>query len=123
MAARTKSAPLTLYGFRTCVTVRNAMKWLESHKVPYELFDYRRTPLDAATIDDLFARGGWENVFNRNSTTFRELPDSAKEGITKAKARRMILEHSNLLKRPILDTGDQLLLGFKPEAWAEALGK
>jgi Spx/MgsR family transcriptional regulator len=114
---------IKLYGFKSCDMVRNAMKWLDANDVAYEFFDYRRDALDAKVVDDWFARAGWEKVFNRNSTTFKELPDSQKVDIDAKRARQMIVAETNLIKRPVLDTGDALLLGFKADAWAEALGK
>ena len=102
--------------------VRNAMKWLDANHVAYEFFDYRRDELNPKTVDDWFTRAGWENVFNRNSTTFKELPESQKTGINAKRAKQMILEHTNLIKRPILDTGAKLLLGFQADAWEKAIG-
>ncbi len=113
----------TLYGFRSCDMVRNAMKWLDANGVAYTFFDYRKDTLDPAVVDDWFARAGWEQVFNRNSTTFKELPEQDKVGIDAKRAKQMILAETNLIKRPVLDTGDQLLLGFKAANWATALGK
>jgi Spx/MgsR family transcriptional regulator len=112
-----------LYGFRSCDMVRNAMKWLDANKVDYEFFDYRKDRLDPKVVDDWFARAGWEKVFNRNSTTFKELPESDKAGIDAKRAKQMILAETNLIKRPVLDAGGELLLGFKADAWAKALGK
>lgn len=65
----------TLYGFRSCDMVRNAIKWLDANGVAYTFFDYRKDALDPAVVDDWFARADWELVFNRNSTTFKELPE------------------------------------------------
>jgi arsenate reductase (glutaredoxin) len=101
--------------------VRNAMKWLEANGVAFEFFDYRRQPLDAGTVDDWFARAGWEAVFNQNSAAYRELPDSNKVDIDAARARQLILAETNLIKRPVLDTGDSLLFGFKAVAWEQLL--
>lgn len=114
---------ITLYGFKSCDMVRNAMKWLEAEKVDYTLFDYRKQKLDPKVVDDWFARAGWENVFNRNSTSYKEMPDSEKAGIDATKAKTLILANTNLIKRPVLDTGDRLVLGFKPAAFSEALAK
>jgi len=122
-AAGTAARKATLYGFKSCDMVRKAMKWLDEHQVAYEFVDYRREALDPKVVDDWFARAGWENVFNRNSTTFKELPESEKTGITQPKAKRMILAETNLIKRPLLDTGSDILLGFKAETWSRALGK
>ncbi len=103
--------------------VRKAMQWLDAHDVAYEFFDYRREALDPEVVEDWFARAGWETVFNRNSTTFKELPEREKAGIDEQRAKQMILTETNLIKRPVLDTGDRLLFGFKAEAWAAALGR
>lgn len=72
-------------------------------------------------LDDWFARAGWEGVLNRNATTFKELPERERAGIDEARAKRMILAETNLIKRPVLDTGSALLFGFKPPEWAGAL--
>lgn len=113
----------TLYGFKSCSTVKSARKWLDDHGVEYSFFDYRVDRLDPKAVDDWFKRAGWEAVFNRNSTTFKELPEAEKEGIDAKKARAMILAETNLIKRPVLDTGKDLLFGFKADAYAAATGK
>lgn len=113
----------TLYGFKSCDMVRNAMKWLEAEKVDYTLFDYRKEELDPKVVDDWFKRAGWETVFNRNSTSYKEMPDSQKADIDQAKAKALILANTNLIKRPVLDTGKQLAFGFKPATFAKALGR
>ncbi|EAB6717966.1 arsenate reductase [Salmonella enterica subsp. enterica] len=114
---------VTLYGFKSCDMVRNAMKWLEAEKVDYTLFDYRRQKLDPKTVDDWFKRAGWETVFNRNSTSYKEMPEAEKAAVDEKKAKDLILANTNLIKRPVLDAGDKLVFGFKPATFAEALGK
>ncbi|MGV3709872.1 MAG: Spx/MgsR family RNA polymerase-binding regulatory protein [Gemmatimonas sp.] len=114
---------MQLYGFRSCDMVRNAMKWLDANGVAYEFFDYRKDDLDPKTLDNWFKRAGWETVFNRNSTAFKEMPESRKANIDQKRAKELILEETNLIKRPVLDTGDELLFGFKAQAWADKLGK
>lgn len=109
---------VTLYGFRGCDTVRNAMKWLDAHAVPYHFVDYRREALAPGVVDDWFARAGWETVFNRNATTFKDLPEAEKRDIDAARAKAMLLAETNFIKRPVLDTGDALFVGFKANAWA-----
>jgi Spx/MgsR family transcriptional regulator len=115
--------PATLYGFKSCDTVKKARKWLDDHNVEHRYFDYRAEKLDPKVVDDWFKRAGWEAVFNRNSTTFRELPEGEKTAIDAKKARAMILAETNLIKRPVLDTGKDLLFGFRADAYAAATGK
>lgn len=111
----------TLYGFKSCDTVKKARKWLEERSVPYSYFDYRVEKLDPKTIDDWFTRAGWEAVLNRNSTSFKELPENEKVALDQSKARALILSETNLIKRPVLDTGKALLFGFKADAYEKAV--
>ena len=113
----------TLYGFKSCDTVKKARKWLDDKGVAHRFFDYRVEKLDPTVVDDWFARAGWEQVFNRNSTTFKELPEAEKAGIDAKKARQMILSETNLIKRPVLDTGKELVFGFRADAFAAATGQ
>lgn len=115
--------PTTLYGFKSCETVKKARKWLDDHDVEHRYFDYRAEKLDPKVVDDWFKRAGWEAVFNRNSTTFKELPEGEKAAIDAKKARAMILAETNLIKRPVLDTGKDLIFGFRADAYAAATGK
>lgn len=101
--------------------VRAAMKWLDTNGAAYTFFDYRKTPLSEATIDDWFARVGWERVFNRNATTFKELSPAEQESVNEARAKQLILGNTNFIKRPLLDTGSQIMLGFKADDWAGVL--
>ena len=97
--------------------VRAAMKWLDANGVQYTFFDYRREPLTGTTIDDWFARAGWESVFNRNSTAYKELSPQTQAGLTPKRAKALILENKNFIKRPLLDTGTKILLGFNAARW------
>jgi Spx/MgsR family transcriptional regulator len=103
--------------------VRNAMKWLTANDIAFEFVDYRRDELDPAVVDDWFERAGWETVFNRNSTAYRKLPEASKAGVDATRAKALIFSDTNLIKRPVLDTGDTLLFGFKADTWAQALGR
>ena len=100
--------PITMYGFKGCDTVKKARAWLDARNVGYEFFDYRVKPLDPAVVDGWFERAGWEAVLNKNSTTFKELPDSEKTAVDAKTARAMILAETNFIKRPVLDADGSL---------------
>lgn len=111
----------TIYGFKGCDMVKKARAWLDAHGVAYDFFDYRVRELDPKVVDGWFARAGWEKVFNRNSTTFKELPEVQKADIDEKRARAMILAETNLIKRPVLDVGHRLLFGFRPGEYEMAI--
>lgn len=109
-----------LYGFRSCDMVRNAMHWLDASGITYTFIDYRKEALSPATIEDWFTRAGWETVFNRNSTSYKQLDEASKAALTPARAKALILSDTNFIKRPLLDTGSTILVGFKAATWDAA---
>lgn len=111
---------MLLYGFRSCDMVRGAMKWLDAAGLAYTFVDYRREPLRAEVLDDWCARAGWETVFNRNSTAFRKLSPEVQSSLTESVAKSLIHGDTNFIKRPLLDTGSAILVGFNAERWAAA---
>jgi Spx/MgsR family transcriptional regulator len=108
-----------LYGIPNCDTMKKARKWLESHGVEYRFHDYK---VEGANRDTLAAWAkvvGWETLLNRAGTTFRKLPDESKEDLDEAKALKLMLAQPSMIKRPVLETGTMLLVGFSPEKYSE----
>ncbi len=66
---------------------------------------------------------GWETLLNRAGTTFRKLPDADKEGLNERKAIALMLAQPSMIKRPVLDLGGKLLVGFKPEIYAKEVAR
>ena len=108
-----------IYGIRNCDTMKKAWTWLDSHGVAYDFHDYRKDGLDRATLEGWVRQLGWEVLLNRAGTTFRKLPDKDKEGLTEKKAIALMEAQPSMIKRPVLDVGGKLLVGFKPENYAK----
>jgi arsenate reductase len=58
-------------------------------------------------------------LLNRAGTTFKKLPDSDKEGLNERKALALMLAQPSMIKRPVLDLGGKLLVGFKPDVYGK----
>lgn len=116
------STPLTtMYGITTCDTIKKARVWLEGHDVPYRFHDYRAEGLDAKRLDGWVGKVGWEILLNKASTTFRELADKDKLGLDEKRAKALMLAKPTMIKRPVLEVGDRILVGFKPDVYAQAV--
>ncbi|MGH6613508.1 ArsC family reductase [Sphingomonas sp.] len=110
----------TMYGIKNCDTIKKARTWLAEHGVAYDFHDYKSAGIDAATLRRWAGIVGWEVLLNRAGTTFRALPDTDKADIDEAKAIALMLAGPSMIKRPVLDTGTTILVGFKPDAYAAA---
>ena len=110
--------PTTIYGIKNCDTMKKARAWLDTHGVAYEFHDYK-AGVDKDKLKQWSDKVGWETLLNRAGTTFKKLPDSDKEGLTEKKALALMLAQPSMIKRPVLETGSKLLVGFKPDICAK----
>ncbi|WP_243368353.1 ArsC family reductase [Microvirga solisilvae] len=107
----------TLYGIKNCDTMKKARAWLDAKGVSYAFHDYKAEGIDRARLEGWVRNAGWETLLNRAGTTFRKLPDAEKAGIDERKAIALMLDQPSMIKRPVLDLGNRLVVGFKPEQY------
>jgi arsenate reductase (glutaredoxin) len=112
-----------LYGIPNCDTVKKARVWLEAQGRAYTFHDYKKEGADPERIAGWIAAAGLDVVVNRKGTTFRALPDDDKaRAADAATAPALLAANPSVIKRPIVEHAGGLLVGFKPEEWAAALG-
>jgi len=115
--------PTTIYGIKNCDTMKKARAWLDKAGVDYSFHDYKAAGIDKATLEAWSKQVGWEVLLNRAGTTFRKLPDADKEGLNAKKAIALMMAQPSMIKRPVLEHGKALLVGFKPEDYKAAFKK
>lgn len=110
----------TIYGIKACDTMKKARAWLDAHGVAYQFHDYKAQGVDRSKLEKWAREVGWEILLNRAGTTFRKLTDKDKTGLDARKALALMLAQPSMIKRPVLETGKVLIVGFKPEYYAKA---
>lgn len=113
---------LTIYGIKTCDTMKKAFAWLDSHGIAYGFHDYRKDGLSRAELERWCAALGWDKVLNRAGTTFRKLPEADRADLDAAKAIALMLAQPAMIKRPLVEGDGVLEVGFKPERFAALFG-
>jgi arsenate reductase len=111
---------ITIYGIKNCDTMKKAFAWLDAHKVVYRFHDYKKDGIEKDRLEKWVKAVGWEALINRAGTTFRKLPEQDKEGLGEKKAIALMLGQPSMIKRPLIERGSKLLIGFKPEDYAKA---
>ena len=112
---------MTLYGIRNCDTMKKARAWLDEHGMAYDFHDYRKAGVDTARLERWSERVGWETLLNRSGTTFRKLAAEEKSNLDERKAIALMIAQPSMIRRPVLETGDRVIVGFKPELYAAEL--
>ncbi|HEX4295018.1 MAG TPA: ArsC family reductase [Rhizomicrobium sp.] len=112
---------VTIYGIKNCDTMKKVRAWLDARGVAYAFHDYKSEGISKSKLEAWAKQAGWEVLLNRAGTTFRALPDKDKEGITERKAIALMVAQPSMIKRPVLETGGGILVGFKPDVYDAAL--
>jgi len=113
----------TIYGIKNCDTMKKARAWLDAKGVAYDFHDYKTAGIAKDRLKGWSDKLGWETLLNRAGTTFKKLPEVDKEGLTEKKALALMLAQPSMIKRPVLELGGKLVVGFKPEIYEKEVGK
>jgi len=114
---------ITLYGIANCDTVKKARTWLTERGKSHEFHDFKRHGVPPAELARWADAVGWENLLNRRGTTWRQLTSEAQLAVDdSASAQALMLAHTSVIKRPVVDWGNsELTVGFSPQVWEKIL--
>ena len=112
---------IKVYGIPNCDTMKQARRWLEANGVEYEFHDYNKSGVPANRLKQWVSKASWETLLNRRGTTWRKLDESVRNGIDEAAAISVMLAHPSSIKRPVLEAGKLLLIGFNEAEYRKLL--
>jgi arsenate reductase len=109
---------MKFYHYPKCGTCRKASRWLDGHGIEVEPIDIVESPPSKSKLKDLHRRSGRElkAFFNTSGQSYRQ--GGFKERLAEMTESQMLAAlaaDGKLIKRPILDTGDTVFVGFREE--------
>ncbi|MFZ4536974.1 ArsC family reductase [Propionivibrio sp.] len=110
-----------IYGIKNCDTMKKAFDWLEANSVEYEFIDYKKAGIAQKHLPEWNQRAGWETLLNTRGMMWKRLSDAERSDVDETKALALMVDYPTLIKRPLLDTGTTLLVGFDPEHYTAEL--
>jgi arsenate reductase len=110
---------IKVYGIKNCDTMKKAMAFLEARGIAFEFIDYKKAGVAATHLPDWNARAGWQKLLNTRGLMWKKLSDEQRADVDERKALALMAETPSLIKRPVLDTGKALLVGFDEAAYAK----
>jgi arsenate reductase (glutaredoxin) len=114
-------AAITVYQKKTCGTCKKALQYLDDQGVQYSACDILSTPPTRKILEQHIDEDNVAAFLNSRSAIYREkgmknnLPD-------KQTAINLMLEDPNLIKRPLIIKGKNVLFGFKQADVDAAIG-
>lgn len=110
---------ISVYGIKTCSTVKKALNWLAQHDIDAKLHDFRIDGVSAEFLQQAIDKFGWQPLVNKRSTTWRTLAQEVKDNLSQDNVLEVLLANPTLIKRPIILHPPIALLGFDEKAYAE----
>lgn len=108
---------ITLYGIKACDTVKKARNYLDTNNLDFHYHDFRINGLEKEKLSDWIKAVGWKILLNTRSTSWRQLTEKQKQDIDEKSAQALMMENPTLIKRPVLETSNEVIVGFKAEIY------
>lgn len=113
---------IIVYGIPNCDTVKKARAWLTAQGQACEFHDFKKAGVPPDRLAQWADAVGWEKLLNRQGTTWRKLDAATQAGVTdSASAQALMLAQPSVIKRPVVDWGAGISVGFDATAWAARL--
>jgi arsenate reductase len=113
---------ITVYGITNCDQVRKTLAWLRENGIGHRFHDFRADGLERGMLERWCTHLPWNSLLNRRGATWRSIDEPARAAVVdQTSAIEIMLAHPTLVKRPVVEIEDRLLLGFSAERLAAAL--
>ena len=110
---------LTVFGIKSCDTCRRARKYLDEHNIEFQFHDLREDGLDIQMLERWTQRIGWARLLNKQSLTWRKIPEVDRNDMTHDKALASMIYSPTLVKRPVIESDKFIAVGFSEKRFGD----
>lgn len=96
---------ITIYGIKSCSTMKKAFTKLDELGVDYNFHDYKKQGIDNNSLQRWVDELGIDKVLNKRGTTWRKLTDQQKQAaeVSVENTIHLLVENTSMIKRPIIE--------------------
>lgn len=115
--------PLVL-AYSGCSTCKKALKWLADHGIDAEVRPIVEKPPTEAELARWIPASGLpvKKWLNTSGQSYRALGKAEVEAADDRTLVKWLAADGKLVKRPVVVSGDRVLVGFREDAYADAFG-
>ncbi len=104
---------ITLFGLRNCDGCKKALSWCKENGVEAVIHDFKKDGLSEAQLLHWIDKSGIDKLINKRGTTWRKLTPSQQSMMDDPKSARILIqENTSLIKRPVVELGQDVFVGF-----------
>lgn len=110
---------MIVYGIPNCNTVKKALDWLKAHQIEFTFHDYKKKGISKEKLQEWESQVGWEALINKRGTTWKQLPPEVQAEVkNKEAAFELIIQKPSVTKRPLIESNNQIILGFDEQDYS-----
>jgi arsenate reductase (glutaredoxin) len=107
---------ITVYGIKTCGSVRNALKFFKDNNIEVEFFDFKQKTPEESKIKDWTKKADINLLFNSKGTKYKTL--NLKDLNLDANGKfEWLCKEPLLFKRPVIEFDDKLVVAWDEEKY------
>jgi arsenate reductase len=124
MPPKPRAARALVLSYAGCSTCKKALKWLAEHHVDADVRAIVDEPPTAAELKAWVPKSGKpvRKWLNTSGQSYRALDKDVVLAAKDEEIMRWLTKDGKLVKRPVLVSGERVLVGFDADAYAEAFG-
>ncbi|MDM1294595.1 ArsC family reductase [Sphingobacterium sp. N143] len=109
---------LQVYGIKNCNTVKKALTWLEENNLPFQFHDFKKEGVSEEKLKEWEQQADWQSLVNKKGTTWKKLtPEEQAQVVDAESANQVLQQYSSMIKRPVIEHGSGILLGFNEDEY------
>ncbi len=113
---------IIVYGLPNCDITKMALLWLKKNNPGFEFHDYKKSGISLEKLNEWSQKTSWEKLLNKRGTTWKKISPQIQQTITNQDAAtRLMQEHTSLIKRPVIEINDRILIGFDEAIYNDLL--
>lgn len=115
---------LKIFGIPNCDQVKKSQKWLKDRGIEFEFHDYKKQGITKKQLNEWCKIVEWEVLLNKRSRTWKELnakelSEADRSNLSQAKVIALMQQHPTLIKRPIVQKGNAITVGFDEKTFTQ----
>ena len=112
---------IKIYGIKNCNSMKKAFDQLNAQQLPFEFHDYKKQGIDLDTLQHWADQVGLDVLLNKKGTTWRKFTLEQQADILSSPQNMLqaLQDNSSMIKRPVLVSDSQILVGFDEDSYKE----
>lgn len=102
--------------------MKKAFTWLDEQGIAYTFHDYKKQGITTNKLTEWLQQTEVTKLINTKGTTFKKLSEADKATVAnESKAILLMMENTSMIKRPIVESSNTLLIGFDADKWLKCM--